>query len=66
MFGTDPLAFCAAGGFSGSALCPPAGDIEEPLAQFWVSDQLGAARTFAAYSRHCVSVLMLGCSEDDD
>jgi hypothetical protein len=40
------LAFSTARGFSGSALCPPAGDIEEPLAQFWVSDQLGAARTF--------------------
>ena len=57
MFGTVPLAFSAARRFSGSALCPPAGDIEEPLAQFWVGDQLGAARTFARiFQAFCLGV----------
>jgi hypothetical protein len=65
MFGTVPFAFCAARGFSGSALCPLAGEIKEPLAQFWVSDQLGAARTFAGiFQAFCLGV-HAGCSKDD-
>src|SRR5262245_10066154 len=65
MWGAVPLAFSTAGGFPGSALCPSAREIEEPLAQFWVGDHLARRAHSRAYSRHFVSVLMLGCSEDD-
>jgi hypothetical protein len=50
---TVPLAFCAAGGFPSSALCPTAGDFEEPLAQFWVGDQfLGTLKRRAGRAPH--------------